>query len=243
MLGSSYQSARASAERTKRIYQNPLELNGDICIDCVQELALDNLSFSYGNHEVFSGVSKTFQSGKIYAICGENGSGKSSLLNCIVGLYPDLIKGDILFDGVSISKINMSYMRRNRIAFIEQMPEFLNMSIDEFLDLGIEVTEATRENKRILSEAFGLSKFNTRDEITESGSNFSGGEKQKIAIARALSKDCAVAILDEPTSALDAASVDVLINALKRQKPGRITLIVSHDPRILDLCDEIWYIA
>ena len=241
-FGANYQMGTVSAERLDEIYANPIDQNGEKKPERIGDLKLSGLSLSYGENQVFNNVSHAFQAGKVYAICGENGSGKSSLLNCILGLYPDICKGEISFDGSPMNEIDMAYMRRNQIAFVEQMPEFLSMSINEFLDFGIEQTEHTKRRKQELIEAFGLGKFDFDETITESGSNFSGGEKQKIAITRALSKDCSIAILDEPTSALDTDSVEVLVDILNRQKSDRITLVISHDSRILDLCDEHWYI-
>ncbi|MCL2404791.1 MAG: ABC transporter ATP-binding protein/permease [Defluviitaleaceae bacterium] len=241
-FASGYQSVRVATGRTEEIYENPIDPNGETKIEHIQQLEVRDLSLCYGDNKVFSGINKTFEVGKMYAICGENGSGKSSFLNCIVGLYGDISTGDILFDGVSMNDIDMAYMRRNRMSFVEQSPEFLSMSIGDYLNFGIEQSETTNRNKHELISALGISKFDFEDTITESGSNYSGGEKQKLTIVRALSKDCAIAILDEPTSALDTDSVDALADMLTKQKVNRITLIISHDARILSRCDEEWRI-
>lgn len=242
-FAATYQNTRVAAERTSKIYQNPIDTDGHQIFDSIETVELQNLSLTYGDKRVFSNVNKTFEKGKIYAICGENGSGKSSLLNCLMGLYPDICTGKIIFDGVPQHELDMAHIRYNRIAFVEQSPEFINVSIKDYLKLGIETTHTTAKNRADLVQAFNLSKFDFSDTITESGSNYSGGEKQKFAITRALSKDCAIAILDEPTSALDTDSVDILADILAKQKAGRITLVISHDSRILDLCDEKWYIS
>jgi len=243
LFAGTYQQSILAAERTREILDNPIDKTGDIKPEHIKELKLQDLSLSYGDNKVFSEINHSFKIGRIYAICGENGSGKTSLLNCIMGMYLDLISGQILFDGTPIDKLDMAYMRRNRISFVEQLPEFLNMSLEEFLTFGIEQTEVVQKTKQELIDIFDLGKFDLSTPIAESGSNFSGGEKQKIAITRALSKNSAIAILDEPTSALDDASVDILVDVLNRQKSSRITLVISHDHRILQLCDEHWHIA
>ena len=239
-FASSYQSVKVATSRTDEIYKNPVDPNGEIRIEHANKLEIRDLSLRYGDDTVFSGINKTFEKGKMYAICGVNGCGKSSLLNCIIGLYQDISNGEILFDGISIRDIDMADMRRNRIAFVEQSPEFLSMSINDFLNFGVEQNEITEQNRYELASAFGFSKFDLNDIITESGSNYSGGEKQKFAIVRALSKNCTLSILDEPTSALDSDSVNVLADILTKQKSNRITLVISHDIRILSQCDEQW---
>jgi len=241
-FASTYQGVKVSTERMNEIYQNPVNDNGENKLDNIDSLEIRNLSLNYGEKNVFSSINKRFESGKIYAICGENGSGKSSLINCIMGLFYDLTQGDILFNKLPMASVDMVHLRRNGISYVEQSPEFLTMSINEYLHFGIDDTEETRKNRQDLIDAFGLAKFDFEDTITESGSNYSGGEKQKFSIARALSKDCAIAILDEPTSALDSDSVDVLVDVLKSKKANRITLVISHDSRLLNLCDEKWFI-
>ncbi|MCL1995345.1 MAG: ABC transporter transmembrane domain-containing protein, partial [Defluviitaleaceae bacterium] len=94
-FGVNIQMAKVSTNRLNEIYENPQDLNGDKQLEHINELKLNNLSLVYGDNKVFSGLSYNFKAGKIYAICGENGSGKTSLLNCILGLYQDICTGEI----------------------------------------------------------------------------------------------------------------------------------------------------
>jgi len=237
-----YIKVKISVKRFNAIYDSPLEVHGDKILDSIDKISISSLSMKYSDGIVFENLNTTFEKGKIYAICGENGSGKTSLLNCIMGLYTDLTEGDILFDDTPIKDIDMPHMRRAKISFVEQTPEFLNFTIDEYLAFGIDFNEEINSKQQQLKDAFNLNKFAGNSNINESGNNFSGGEKQKLSIVRTLSKQSFIVILDEPTSALDNDSVKILADILQKQKDDKITLVVSHDKRILDLCDKHWYV-
>jgi len=237
-----YNSAKVAVSRLSKIYDEMPEVYGDKTPTDINNITLSSLSMQYGETKVFDKLNYVFEKGKIYAIVGENGSGKTSLLNCIIGLYSDLYTGDIMLDGVSIRDIDMPYMRRLKISFVEQFSEFINLKIDEYLKLGIDFNDSVQSNQEYLIKSFELDKFNANETINESGNNFSGGERQKLSIVRALSKESLLTILDEPTSALDESSVETLARVLQEKKNERITLVVSHDSRILDLCDEVWNI-
>jgi len=237
-----YNSAKVAITRLSKIYDEAPEVYGDKTLEGISSITLRALSMQYGETKVFDELDYTFEKGKIYAIVGENGSGKTSLLNCIIGLYSDLYTGEILMDGVSIRDIDMPYMRRTKISFVEQFSEFINIKVGEYLTLGIDFNDLIRNNQDYLIKGFELDKFDFQEVINESGNNFSGGERQKLSIVRALSKESFLTILDEPTSALDDAGVETLVRILNEKKDERITLVVSHDSRILDLCDEVWRI-
>ena len=237
-----YSSAKVAVTRLGRIYDEEPEVFGSKIPADINNITLCSLSLQYGETKVFDELNYTFEKGKIYAIVGENGSGKTSLMNCIVGLYSDLYTGEIMIDGVSIRDIDMPYMRRLKISFVEQFSEFINLKIDEYLALGIDFNDSVQSNQEYLIKSFELDKFDVKETINESGNNFSGGERQKLSIVRALSKESFLTILDEPTSALDDASVETLAKILQEKKNEKITLIVSHDSRMLDICNEIWHI-
>ncbi|MDY8025817.1 ATP-binding cassette domain-containing protein, partial [Paenibacillus polymyxa] len=159
-------------------------------------------------------------------------------------LYSDLYTGEIAFNNCSIKDLDMLNMRRLKISYVEQNPEFLNLPIEEYLKFGITFSKETASNQNELINAFNLEEIITKSNlenifINENGSNFSGGEKQKLSLIRALSKDSFLTILDEPTSALDSKSVSGLIEILTKQKSRRITIVVSHDQRLLAACDHI----
>lgn len=245
-LAANYQGAKISVERLGKIFDAELEINGDKSLEQLNKINLLDLSFKYDRTKetkVFNHLNYVFEKGKIYAIRGENGAGKSTLLNCIMGLYTDVFTGQILFDNTPLNEINIQALRRSKISFVEQAPEFFNLTIGEYLRFGIDTSEQTESARSQLMCAFELDKFSQDININASGNNFSGGERQKLSLTRVLSKESFLTILDEPTSALDNASVETLAKILQEQKNTRITILVSHDHRILDLCDEVLNIS
>lgn len=238
-MASSFQETKVSIDRLNIINDAEDEICGGKIIDSIEQIELCDLGMKYDQDDILQAINYSFKKGKIYAIAGPNGAGKTTLLNTLIGLYSDLYSGAILIDGISIKEADMPNLRREKIAYVEQNIELLNLTIDEYLNFGIDVTKEIIDNRASLIKVFGLDKFSTHINISESGNNYSGGEKQKLSLVRALSKNTLLIILDEPTSALDSESVDKLINILDEQKSERITIIVSHDTRILAKCDDV----
>ncbi|AHM67574.1 ATP-binding cassette domain-containing protein [Paenibacillus polymyxa] len=243
-LASSYQETKVSIERLNDVMNSENDIYGSTTLEDLEKISIKQLGVKYSEESVFRDFSYDFFKGGIYGICGHNGSGKTTLLNTLIGLYSDLYTGEIAFNNCSIKDIDMLDMRRYRISYVEQNPEFLNLPIKEYLKFGITFSKEIASNQDELITAFGLEEIITKANlenilINENGSNFSGGEKQKLALIRALSKDSFLTILDEPTSALDSKSVSGLIEILTKQKSRRITIVVSHDQRLLAACDHI----
>jgi ATP-binding cassette subfamily C protein len=243
-LVSSYQNTKVSVDRLKDIFKQENEEIGDVTIDTLKTITVKNLNICFDSRNILDEeFSYTFRSGNMYAIVGANGVGKTTLINCILGLYNNLIDGEIFFDNIPIKKLNMPELRRKKISYIEQFPEFLNLSIHEYLQFGIDKDERTDIRMDTLISYFevnGLCDGITRSVIiNESGNNFSGGEKQKFSIIRSLCKNSFLMILDEPTSSLDTNTTEKLLDLLTKEKNERLTIIVTHDKRILERCDAI----
>lgn len=245
-LASLYQQVKVSVTRLNSILNFENEIYGDKNIDNLDNIQICNLSIAYSDNIVFKNLNYEFSKGKIYGLKGINGSGKTTLINSIIGLYGDMYDGDIFFNRISIKELDMPNIRRLKISFVEQNPEFLNLSIENYLTFGINLSDDNKKVQKELIEKFGVIELIDRAKdfvVNESGNNLSGGEKQKIALTRALSKPSFLTILDEPTSALDTESVNNLIQILTQQKLSKITIIVSHDERILNICDDILYLS
>ena len=132
----------------------------------------------------------------------------------------------------------MPALRQKKISYIEQAPVLLNMSVRDYLHFGIEQNQTVSENQKQLLKVLDID-YLLDKEMNENGSNFSGGEKQKLALVRALSKENSLILLDEPTSALDKPSVAKLIDLLQSIKSNTIIIVVSHDLDMLEHCDEV----
>ena len=212
-FGKTYQDTLVSYNRLNNIMEEIEESNGKIEIRDVNLIDTKDLFFSYGNKEVLRSTNLSFQKGSSYAVVGDNGTGKSTLINLLIGLYADERKGLIYYDETSLNKLDMRLIRKNVIGISEQEPILINDSIKYNLHLGIEFDEkADGEQLQRYMELLNMSDFinNLPDGyntvINERSTNISGGEKQKLSILRVLMKNPYVMVFDEPTSALDERS-------------------------------------
>lgn len=202
----------------------------------IKKIELKKILFSYDNTTLFENFNYTFENNHIYGIIGENGIGKSSLLDAVIGLYPECCHGEILYNDKNIELYDMKKMIKTEISFLEQHSEKLNISAKEFIEFGIDTVNKEREN--FLISSF----FSEKDIVIEELSNInlcSGGEMEKLSLIRALQKDSSLLLLDEPTTGLDFISVKNLIKILLKDKSKKVIIVVTHDQRILEICDEV----
>ena len=194
-------------------------------------LEVKNLSFSYSkNKKVLDDVSFSINEGEIVIILGPNGSGKSTLLNCIIG-EEKITSGEIFFNGKVKKEINREE-RNNLLSYVPQLIEGNDLTVRETILLGRLTKFGLYPSKKdyeivdSLMESLNLSEL--RDRTTAS---LSGGERQKVTIARAIVQESSTILFDEPTSNLDIkAQLDVLSiikNEIKEK--NKSALIAMHD--------------
>ena len=194
-----------------------------------------DVSFGYTNqneeyHQVLHNISFKVSPGQVVAIVGPTGTGKTSLISLLTRFY-DPAEGSILLNGVDIADLKIHSLREN-ISLVLQDPFIFPMTIGENIAFGN--PEASFDD--IIHAAKGaqahdfISKLSNGYDtmITEAGSSLSGGEKQRIAIARAFLKKAPILIMDEPTSAMDALTEAKIFEALGEFSKGKTVFLISH---------------
>ena len=177
----------------------------------------------------------------IYGILGPSGSGKSTLVNLISGfLKPN--SGVVKVNNTDIGDHKIEW--QNNIGLISQSAPLLNSSIEENITFG----NYKKNKNQLLSQAIKISKLedfiakseNKIDtEIGDSSSLISGGQAQRIAIARVIYSERSVILLDEATSALDKKTEIEILDSVKNMKTNKIIILISHNLQVLEICDEI----
>lgn len=204
------------------------EKSGSEIIYDLQSIDADGLSFSY-NARDYAIKDLSFQMDNKDKLCikGNNGSGKSTLIKVISGLYRDFT-GKLIVNGIDVSKIDIHSLRQ-RISYIEQEPNFFKGTIRENLLLA----DSSKSDESLNSMLRLVNLDKSLDDIIElNSSNLSGGEKQKLSIARGLLKDSDVLIFDEPTNNLDKETKEIVRDLIKNL--DKSILFISHDKDLLD---------
>jgi ATP-binding cassette, subfamily B, bacterial len=191
----------------------------------------EHVTFGYEpDRPVLHDVSLEARAGEVVAIVGPTGAGKTTLMNLLVRFY-DPWQGRVTIDGVDVRDVQHRSLRR-QIALVLQDPFIFPLSIADNIAYGR--PEATRTEIESAAKAANAHDFIGRlpqgydSVVGERGATLSGGEKQRLSIARAFLKDAPVLILDEPTSALDARTEGALLDALERLMEGRISFVIAH---------------
>ena len=192
---------------------------------------LDNISFSYESNVVFQNLSLTVRPGEHIAIVGDSGCGKSTILKILAGLYePDC--GRIIIAGESLPE-NI----REQVALVMQHNCLFPLSIRDNITCGHDIPEeliwSACENASLTKWIEKLPE-GLDTNVGERGGQVSGGQAQRIQIARALCKDAPIILLDEPVSALDKDTKHSILNALNKLMEGKTVIHVTHHPETLD---------
>lgn len=230
--GNSYQNAKSSYFRILELINIPIEHNGAFRLSKVDYIDLCNISYKYTNSgQIFNNLSLHLSKGKMYALTGRNGIGKTTLINIIAGLY-SISEGCIKYNGIDMNNIDMYYFRQKCLAVVFQKIRFSENIKNELV-----INRVFDDNQNILESFFD---FDFCEKLLEKDvDELSGGEVQKIALVKALAKEAQLVILDEPTSNLDKKRKKKLMNYLLEKKENQCILIVTHDDDILECVDYV----
>ena len=235
----------ASVDRIEQLINEDIsikEVNNPVEItefkDCIE---LKNVSFGYKDKTIIDNINLKIEKGKSVALVGSSGAGKSTLVD-LIPRFHDAVEGEILIDGINIKNYSLKSLR-NQLGIVTQEPILFNDTIANNISLGMDnPTEELIINAARVANAehFILQKpegYETN--IGERGNKLSGGEKQRITIARAVMKNPPILILDEATSSLDTESEKLVQDAINNLMYNRTSIVIAHRLSTIRNADEI----
>lgn len=214
---------------------------GEVLIkEDINKIEFNNVSFSYdGKRNLFTNVDFKISRGQIVGIVGENGTGKSTVIRLLLKMCNCTI-GDIKINSVDISKINIEFLH-NKIGVMNQEGILLSGTVRDTVNpLKKPITEE-KIYKILDNLAFNIKRFpdGLDTVINANSANLSGGERQKLDLARVIIEDKPVIIFDEPTSALDMESEDIVCKYLEKLLLNKIAIVITHRENILKICTMV----
>lgn len=262
LLGSIPQMTMAKATATQLLAYATLpidskESQGGIEISSTP-LPVDvrNLQFAYSQSSprVFHDVSFNIKQGTCTAIVGPSGSGKSTIISLLMGLHrPSDDTQSLTYAGIPLSKLNMQHLR-SRMAYVSQTPHLFPATVTDNIIYGLPEDSPLRDslNVQAAAKAASISNFiislpqGYSTIVGDGGIALSGGQEQRLSIARALVRYPRLLILDEPTSALDAESMAMIRETIcglteqaRRKESDMAIVMVTHTPEMMKICDRI----
>ena len=195
-------------------------------------IELNNVSKCYGKRQVLTDIDFKIESGEKIALVGESGAGKTTLLNLLLG-FESATAGRVLLNGQPVSRESAA----KSIAWVGQNAYIFHGSIKD--NIALADPDASEQNIINAAQAAGVTEFSTQlpegllTSIGERGYGLSGGQVQRIALARAFLKNADIVLLDEPTANLDAANKALLLDRIDQLFADKTLIIASHDPEVM----------
>ena len=202
----------------------------------------ENVTFAYGEEVILDNYSLKLQPGKITGIHGASGSGKSTLLKLLMRFW-DVQDGSVSVDGTDVRKIPTKHLR-DMESYVTQETHLFHDSIAN--NIAIAKPGASREEIMEAAKKASIHDFimtlpkGYDTEVGELGDTLSGGEKQRIGIARAFLHECPLILLDEPTSNLDSLNEGIILKSLKESTKKKTVVLVSHRVSTMNVADVVY---
>jgi ABC-type multidrug transport system fused ATPase/permease subunit len=251
IIGNTWASVQASVAGLRRVHSvldNLAEPVGNARHDGlggrVGNLEFSGVALGYGAATVLSGVTMSMRAGQMVALAGPSGCGKTTLI-CSIPRFLEPSAGTIAFDGVDSRAVAPDAIRA-RVGFVFQNELLFSISIEDNIRYGS--ADASKADVREAAAMAGAAEFIDRlpdgysTMLGRRGARLSVGQKQRIAIARALLRRPEIIVLDEPAAPLDPGSESGLISTLTTLARDRIVIIVAHRPDTLAACDRVFFI-
>ncbi len=217
----------------------------NLSLDTTPNVKLEDIHFTYPNisdQETLSNINMDFDSSKIIGIRGKSGSGKSTALKLIMRFWKPQ-KGNVLIEKTNAEEINTkslrdaeSYVTQETVLFHDTIENNIRIaSLDATSEQIIEACKKANIHDFIQSLPDGY-----QTNVSELGENFSGGERQRLSLARAFLHSSPILLLDEPTSNLDSYNEKIILDAIKNTSKEKTVIIVSHRDSTLSICDKVF---
>ena len=244
-LSNNLNQTLASGERVLSLLEEePMveELEGEVALS-FEGASVEDVTFAYDEEIILKDCNINMSQGKVIGICGKSGCGKSTLLKLLMRFW-DVNKGNIKISGQNVKEIPTKTLR-NTQSYVTQDTELFHDSIANNIAIGKpgaareEIIDAAKKasiHDMIMSLPNG---YDT--EVGELGDTLSGGEKQRIGIARAFLHDSPMMLLDEPTSNLDSLNEGIILKSLKEESKGRTVVLVSHRESTMGIADDVYH--
>ncbi|MFJ2773241.1 ABC transporter ATP-binding protein [Streptomyces sp. NPDC087300] len=206
-------------------------------------IEIQNLSKNFGSRTLWSGIDTTVNRGEMVALVGPSGSGKSTLLNCI-GLLEKPSAGAVLYEGKDVTRFTRNGVRRFRrdvLGYLFQNYALIeNTTVAANLEIALKPQRSRRgEFDTTVSEA--LERVGLAGREGDQVHQLSGGEQQRVALARLIVKRPALVLADEPTGALDHVNTTMVIDVLREMRAaGCAVVIATHSGHVRDRCDTVF---
>ncbi len=243
--GYSIRKGAASVERIEHLINEPVVIanpqNPVLLKSFEKNIEFRNVSFYYDEHKILDNINLTIEKGKTVAFVGSSGAGKSTLAD-LIPRFHDATEGSILIDGIDIKNYDLQSLR-NQMGIVTQEPILFNDTIAGNIAMGKQ--NITQEQIEKAAEVANAANFIRQKEegyqtmVGERGGKLSGGEKQRVTIARAVLKNPAIMILDEATSSLDTESEKLVQDAINNLMSNRTSIVIAHRLSTIRNADEI----
>ncbi len=239
-LSNNLNQTLASGERVLSLLEEEPEGEADISFEGA---SVEDVTFAYDEEVILKDCNINMKQGKVIGICGKSGCGKSTLLKLLMRFW-DVNKGNIKISEENVKEIPTKTLR-NTQSYVTQETELFHDSIANNIAIGkqgaareeiIKAAQKASIYDMIMSLPNG---YDT--EVGELGDTLSGGEKQRIGIARAFLHDSPMLLLDEPTSNLDSLNEGIILKSLKEESKGRTAVLVSHRESTMGIADDVYH--
>ena len=230
-----YRDLIVSKEFVDESIINELEIYKEVFIDTIESIHFGTVEFSVGEENISHIIDKTFTPGDIVYVDGPSGSGKSSLMKALLKFRDSI---GIKVNEQNLEDINVQSLRTHMF-YLSQETSILPFTLKENISYGVEnpyYDWSGLEKSELMGSI--LKNHGLDEKLLDQGSNLSGGEKQRVMLARLLKEDYDVIILDEVTSNIDKESQDIILNTILNRMKNKIVFMISHDTTIKDFCNS-----